>query len=94
MSLVARVVRSFAQDAELVTLERAVPLPALPTMGSRPDLRAFGVETPLSVVGITLRAVAGGPGVREPDADVHLAHEPLANAPFAGQGGWRSFESR
>jgi hypothetical protein len=38
VSLVARVVRSFHDGAEAVSLERVVALPHMPTMGTRLDL--------------------------------------------------------
>jgi hypothetical protein len=67
-----RVVRSFAEDADLVTLERAVPLPALPTMGASLDLRAFGVEAPLSVIAGNLRAIVDDPRFLTPATDVFV----------------------
>jgi hypothetical protein len=73
MSLVARVVRSFHDGAEAVSLERTVALPHMPTMGSRLDLRAQGVEAALEVVAVTLRSHPDGPGLRQPDADVFTA---------------------
>jgi hypothetical protein len=59
MSIVARVVRSFGFGYELVTLERDVPLPATPPLGTRLDLRAHGVEATLEVVGLTIRPALG-----------------------------------
>jgi hypothetical protein len=46
-----------------------------------------GVEDPLTVVGVTLRPVPDGPGLRPPSIDVLLFWEPLAAAAFAR--GWR-----
>ena len=47
MSHIARVIRQFRDGTEAVTLERTLPLPAVPTMGSRLNLRAQGVEAAL-----------------------------------------------
>ena len=49
---------------ELVTLEKVIALPVLPTRGARLDLRSEGVKAPLEVVGVTLKTEADGP----PDA--------------------------
>jgi hypothetical protein len=73
-----------------LTLEKVLTLPALPTMGARLDLRSEVVETPLEVVGVTLRPEADGP----PDADIFFAYEPLAAAQLARFGGWQTSESR
>ena len=56
MSLVARVVRSFYEGAECISLERLVTVPFQPTMGTKLDLRALGVEDALEVVSLTVRA--------------------------------------
>jgi hypothetical protein len=45
-------------------LEKMLVLLDVPTMGTRLDLRAEGVEGALTVVGVTLRAIADGPGLR------------------------------
>ena len=54
-------------------------LPSQPTMGARLDLCSQGVETPLEVIGGTLRPEADGP----PEADHFLAYEALAAAQLA-----------
>jgi hypothetical protein len=59
-------------------------------MWARLDLRSEGVETPLEVIGVTLRPEADGP----PEADIFLAYEPLAAAQLARFGGWHTSESR
>jgi hypothetical protein len=59
VSIVARVVRQFEAAHELVTLGKAIALPALPTMGARLDLRSHGVEAPLEVVSVTLKSEVG-----------------------------------
>ena len=61
----------------------------MPTMGTRLDLRVQGVEAPLEVVAVTIRAQADGPGIRQPDADVFTRPEPLHAATLAREGGWR-----
>jgi hypothetical protein len=61
----------------------------MPTMGSRLDLRAQGVE----VVAVTLRSHPDGPGIRQPDADVFTTPEPLGHAMLAREGGWRDVET-
>ena len=48
MSILARVVRQFHDDAEAVALAKVLVLPDIPTMGSRLDLRAESVEDPLT----------------------------------------------
>jgi hypothetical protein len=93
VSLVARVVRQFHDGPEAVSLERVVALPHMPTMGTRLDLRAEGVEAPLEVVAVTIRANANGPGVRQPDADVFTSPDPLGHASLARAGGWRESET-
>jgi hypothetical protein len=60
----------------------------MPTMGSRLDLRAQGVEAALEVVAVTLRSHPDGPGLRQPDADVFTNPEPLSHADLARSGGW------
>jgi hypothetical protein len=55
MSAVVRVVRQFHEGAETVTLSKLLVLPAVPTMGTKLDLRAEGVEDALTVVGVALR---------------------------------------
>jgi hypothetical protein len=89
VSITARIVRQFEAPHELVTLEKVIELPPMPTMGTRLDLRSEGVEAPLEVVGVTLRPEADGP----PEADIFLAYEPLAAAQLARFGGWRTSES-
>jgi hypothetical protein len=90
MSKGARVIRQFETPGQFVTLERAVVLPSPPTIGTRLDLRAEGVEAALEVVGVTLRTESNRPG--PPSVDVFLAHEPLAAAQLAREGGWRDAE--
>src|SRR5262245_20391366 len=85
VSVVAHVIRQFQASHELVTLEKLITLPALPTMGARLDLRSRGVEAPLEVVSITLRAESDG----TPHLDIFLAYEPLANGELARAAGWR-----
>jgi len=89
MTVVARALRQFNEGAEAVILEKALVLPDVPTMGTRLDLREEGIETALTVVGVTLRPVQDGPGIRPPSVDVLLHHEPLAWAELARSGGWR-----
>jgi hypothetical protein len=89
VSLVARVVRQFHDGAEAVSLERTVALPYMPTMGTRLDLRAQGVEAPLEVAAVTVRAHADGPGFLQADADIFTKPEPLDAAELAREGGWR-----
>jgi hypothetical protein len=89
MSLVARVIRQFHEGPEAITLERLVALSHMPTMGTRLDLRVQGVEAPLEVVAVTLRAHADGPGFLQADADIFTKPEPLASAELAREGGWR-----
>lgn len=52
VSPVARIIRQFQEGREAVTLARLVALPHMPTMGTRLDLRAHGVEAPLEVVAV------------------------------------------
>jgi hypothetical protein len=85
-----RIVRQFEAPHELVTLEKVIERPALPTMGARLDLRSEGVEAPLEVVGVTLRPEADGP----PEADIFLAYESLDAVQLARFGGWCGPESR
>ena len=92
MSLVARVVRSFHDGAQAVSLEHVVALPHMPTMGTWLDLNAQGVEAPLEVVAVTIRAHVAGPGIRQPDADVFTRPEPLGHATLAREGGWRDYQ--
>jgi hypothetical protein len=89
VSAIANVVRTFHEGAEVVTLERIVTLPFQPTMGTRLDLRAHGVEDALEVVAVTVRAHPPGPGFFEADPDVYVTPEPLAHATLARDGGWR-----
>jgi hypothetical protein len=93
MSLVARVIRQFHEGREAVTLARLVALPHMPTMGTRLDLRAQGVEAPLEVVAVTLRAHGDGPGLLQADADVFTRPEPLADATLAREGGRRDSQT-
>ena len=88
MSLVAHVIRQFHEGAECVSLERLVTLPFQPTMGTKLDLRAHGVEDALEVIAITVRAHPDGPGFREADVDVYLTPESLAAAELAREFGW------
>ena len=89
MSLVARVVRSFYEGAECISLERLVTVPFQPTMGTKLDLRALGVEDALEVVSLTVRAYPSGPGFLEAVADVCVTPGRLAPATLAREGGWR-----
>ena len=57
-------------------------------MGATLDLRGEGVETPLTVVGATLRSIQDGPGVEPPRVEVVLGWEPLVAATLARAGGW------
>jgi len=72
VSVLARVLRQFHEDAETIILAKVLVLPDMPTMGARLDLRVEGVEDPLTVVGVTLRPVPDGPGLRPPSIDVLL----------------------
>ena len=54
-------------------------------MGTRLDLRSQGVEAPLEVVSVTLRAESDG----AEHVDIFLDYEPLASAELARAGGWR-----
>jgi hypothetical protein len=65
----------------------------MPTMGTQLGLRVQGVEAPLEVVAVTIRAQADGPGIRQPDADVFTCPEPLDGATLARAGGWRNVET-
>jgi hypothetical protein len=87
VSVVVRVVRQFHEGADAVTLEKALVLPDTPTIGTRLDLRSEGVESPLTVVGVTLLAIADGPGLRAPSVEVVLFWEPQAAA--EARQGWR-----
>ena len=89
MSVLVRRLRQFSKGTQAVTLEKSVLLPDIPTMGARLDLRGEGVEDPMTVVGLTFRVVADGPGIRPPSVDVVLHHEPLAAAEIARSSGWR-----
>jgi hypothetical protein len=84
----ARAFRQFHEAAEAVTLAKVLVLPDVPTMGARLDLRAEGVEGPLSVVGVTLRPIADGPGVKPTSVEVLLFREPMSAATLARAGGW------
>ena len=88
MSIVARVRRQFHDDAEAVTLEKVLVLPDVPTMGTRLDLRAEGVEAALTVVGVTFKPIVDGPGLRPLSIEITLIWEPLAAAKLARAGGW------
>jgi hypothetical protein len=52
VSVLARVIRQFCEGSETVALEKVLVLPNVPTMGTRLDLRAEGVEGALTVVGV------------------------------------------
>src|SRR5262249_5670672 len=84
-----RVVRQFHEGNGAITLDKAVVLPDVPTMGVRLDLRSEGVEGPLTVVGVMLRPIPDGPGVKPPSVDVLLHYEPLASVELARSSGWR-----
>jgi len=88
MSVLVHVFRQFNEGTEAVTLEKTLVMPDVPTMGARLDLRE-GVETALTVVGVTLRAISDGPGIRPPSVDVVLHWEPLESAELARSTGWR-----
>jgi len=88
VSILSRCIRQFHEGAEAIALEKVLLLPDLPTMGARLDLRAEGVEDPIKVVGVTLRPVPDGPGLRPPSVEVLLFWEPLAAAELARAGGW------
>ena len=87
--MLIRIVRQFHDGAEAVTLHKVLVLPDVPTMGARLDLRAEGVEDPLTVVGVALRPVPDSPGLRPPSVEVLLFWEPLAAAALARAAGWR-----
>src|SRR6266849_6447437 len=89
VSVLVRCLRQFHEGAQVLTLERVLVLPDVPTMGTRLDLRGDGVEEALTVVGVTLRAISDGPGIRPPSVDVVLHWEPLAAAEAARSAGWR-----
>jgi hypothetical protein len=59
-------------------------------MGARLDLRAEGVEDPLTVVAVTLKPIVDGPGLRPPSIEITVIWEPLAAAKLARAGGWRA----
>jgi hypothetical protein len=89
MSVLVRCVREFHDGADAVTLEKALVLPDVRTMGTRLDLRGEGVETALTVVGVTLRPIVDGPLIRPQSVDVLLHSEPLQSSELARSGGWR-----
>jgi hypothetical protein len=89
MTVVARVIRQFHEGHETVTLAKVLVLPDIPTMGTRLDLRAEGVEDALTVVGVTLKPIVDGPGVKPPSVEVLVFWEPAAAAKLAREGGWR-----
>jgi hypothetical protein len=90
---VARVIRQFEAPGVFVTLERAVVLPSTPTVGTRLDLRAEGVEAPIEVIGVRLLAELDRPSfLHQPTSEVFLAFEPLAAAELARERGWRDVE--
>jgi hypothetical protein len=90
--IVARVIRQFGTGGATLALERAVILPATPTIGTRLDLRREGVEGPLEVVGITLLTESDRPSFLQPSVAVFTAWEPIAAAELARAGGWRDVE--
>ena len=92
MSVVARVIRQFEGPGEFVTLERQVVLPSTPTVGTRLDLRAEGVEAPIEVIGVRLLSELDRPSLPQPSIEVLLAFEPLAAARLAGARGWRDLD--
>jgi len=87
VSIMARIARQFAAPDELVTPEKVVELPAMPTMGARLDLRREGVETPLEVIRLKIRPEADGP----PEADLFLVYAALTTAPLCD---WQTSEPR
>jgi hypothetical protein len=93
VSLVARVVRSFHDGAQAVSLEHVVALPHMPTVGTWLDLSAQGVGAPLEIVAVTIRAHVAGPGIRQPDVDVFTRPEPLRHAALAREAGWGDSET-
>jgi hypothetical protein len=92
VSIVARVVRQFEGPGEFATLERAVVLPSTPTVGTRLDLRAEGVEAPIEVIGVRLLPELDRPSFLQSSIEVFLAFEPLAAARLASARGWRDVE--
>jgi len=90
VSVQVRCLRQFHEGAQVFTLEKALVLPDVPTMGTRVDLRAEGVEEALTVVGVTMRATSDGPGIRPPNVDVVLHWEPFATVEAARSAGWRN----
>ena len=88
MAVLVRCLRQFNKGADVLTVEKALVLPDVPTMGTRLDLRAEGVETALTVVGVTLRAIPDTPSIR-PSVDVLLHYEPSEAAELARAAGWR-----
>jgi hypothetical protein len=50
------------------------------------------VETPLKVVGLTLRTESDRPESRPPSVDVFVSYEPLDGARAARLVGWRDFD--
>ena len=83
MSVLVRVVRQFHEGVEAVRLAKTLVLTDVPTMGTRPDLRVEGVENALTVVGVMMRALVDGAGLKEPGVEVWLIAEPLAAAEMA-----------
>jgi hypothetical protein len=55
----------------------------------RLDLGGERVEAALTVIGVALRPILDGSGVKPPSVDVLLHHEPLAWAELARSAGWR-----
>jgi hypothetical protein len=74
VNVLARVIRQCADDSHLMTLARLGPLSSLPVIGTRLNFRDQGVETPLKVVGLTLRAESDRPESRPPSVDVFLSY--------------------
>ena len=47
----------------------------------------------LTVVGVTLKPIVDGPGMKPPTIEITLIWEPLAAAPLARAGGWKEVAS-
>jgi hypothetical protein len=92
VSVVAHVIRQFEAADEVVTLEKIITLPSIPTLGTTLDLRAHGVERPLTVIGLLLLTETEEPGITQPTIDLILSFEPFAGAQLARERGWRDCE--
>ena len=92
MSIVARLIRRFEGSGSGVTLEWIMPLSAVPTVGTRLDLRGLGVAEPLEVIGVTIRPEPVSPRFLAPQVALLLAFEPLDAAVPARENGWRDVQ--